>query len=50
MGTWLKHFIYGTVLDAVDDNFIEVTDEGIVIPKDPKLEAADYGSEGWYSV
>ena len=42
------YFIYGTVLDAVDDNFIEVTDEGIVIPKDPKLETADYGSEGWY--
>ena len=42
------YFIYGTVLDAVDDNFIEVTPEGIVIPKDPKLETADYGGEGWY--
>ena len=42
------HFVYGTVLNAVNDNFIEVTDENIVIPKDPKLSTADYGSEGWY--
>lgn len=42
------YFIYGSVKNAVNDNFIEVTDEGIVIPKDPKLESSDYGGQGWY--
>lgn len=42
------YFIYGSVKDAVNDNFIEVTSEGIVIPKDPKLSSSDYGAQGWY--
>jgi hypothetical protein len=42
------YFIYGSVKDAVNDNFIEVTSEGIVIPKDPQLSSSDYGGQGWY--
>ena len=42
------YFIYGSVKDAVNDNFIEVTDQGIVIPKDPELSSSDYGGQGWY--